>query len=102
MFYAPDYSIAANKRLIKQKGLFLISGSEERVATKNYHKIMIDKQAKKTILEQLKTNIYAVPKCPWRKKKCKICSCKNGFSFATVYGDLFGQAKAIEFSEKKS
>jgi len=99
VLYVPDYSISANARLEKQKGLFLISGLRERIATKLYHKLTIDKFAKEEIFRQLGAPDLPKVTCPRRKSICKVCSCKNGFSFEAVYGDLYGQSKAIESFE---
>jgi hypothetical protein len=101
VLYVPDHSIAANARLKRQKGLFLISGSQERIATSNYHKLTIARSAKKEILKQLKKNRFSKKDClcPFKEKRCKVCSCRNGFRFESVYGDLYGQSKAIKFVE---
>ena len=100
MIYIPEHAIAANTRLIKQKGLFLISGSEGRIATEKYHKLTITKSAKEKIFTQLKEKSFDQSICPWQNISCRICSCEKGFSYEAIYGDLHGQSKAIEMEEE--
>ena len=98
ILFEPDYSISANARLKRQKGLFLISGLQEQIATSRYHKLIIKKDAKREILDQLrnKKGFENEHLCPLKETECTFCSCENGFTFENVYGDLYGQGKAID------
>jgi hypothetical protein len=85
-----------NKRLKRQKGMFVISGLHSKVNTAMYHKIIISKENKAEIFEKLKKSEFTREYCPWRNDECSSCSCEDGFSFVPVYGDLYGQGRAIE------
>ncbi|MCL2364117.1 MAG: FRG domain-containing protein [Defluviitaleaceae bacterium] len=101
--FIPDYSISANTRLIKQKGMFLISGSEGKIDTKLYNKLIVDKHYKEAILSELSSKISESRLCPNRKNDdevpidCMESNCyEQGIRYLSVYGDLYGLSKYIE------
>jgi hypothetical protein len=106
--FVPDYSMSATARLEMQKGFFLISGSEGKIATKLYYKLIIDKSGKEDILNILNDlkclknrEAFNVAEyiCPLKSlrvgEECEKCF-EDGISFMSLYGDLYGISKYRE------
>ena len=111
--YLPDYSISANRRLIDQKGLFLVSGSGDRVATRLYYKLIVEKGSKHRILHEL-AHIHERKRITWNcplkestlkdsEKEKLLCDAKKchdkGICYLSAYGDLYGQSEYIKKCE---
>ena len=99
--FVPDYSLAANARLIKQKGMFLVSGCEGKIDTKLYYKLVVDSGSKEDILNKLrdKKELEKITRtCPNKNVRCTAAhECfKDGISFKSVYNDLYGHGRHVE------